>query len=55
MRFSIQRNKPASPGLYSHFHRLFGKIGTYVIDKKYSYDIDEEIDFKINEIVKKNN
>ena len=26
MRFSIQPNKPASPGLYSHFHRLFGKI-----------------------------
>lgn len=42
-------------GFIKSRNRLFGKIGTYVIDKKYSYDIDEEIDFKINEIVKKNN
>lgn len=40
-------------GFIKSKNRLFGKIGTYLIDKKYSYDIDEEIDFKINEIVKK--
>ena len=40
-------------GFITSKNRLFGKIGTYLIDKKYSYDIDEEIDFKINEIVKK--
>ena len=31
---------------------MFGNVGTFVIDKIYSYDIDEEIDFKINEIVR---
>ena len=41
-------------GFIKSKNRLFGKIGTYVVDKKYSYDIDEEIDFKINEIVNKN-
>lgn len=40
-------------GFIKHKNRLFGKIGEYLIDKKYSYDIDEEVDFKINEIVKK--
>ena len=40
-------------GFIKSENRLFGKIGTFLIDKKYSYDIDEEIDFKINEIVKK--
>ena len=32
---------------------LFGKIGIFILDKKYSYDIDEEIDFETNEIAKK--
>ena len=41
-------------GFIKSKNRLFGKIGTFLLDKKYSYDIDEEIDFKINEIVKKN-
>ena len=40
-------------GFNNFKNRLFGKIGTFVIDKKYSYDIDEEIDFQINNIVKK--
>lgn len=40
-------------GFIKSKNRLFGKIGTYLVDKKFSYDIDEEIDFKINEIVKK--
>jgi len=40
-------------GFVKSKNRLFGKIGTYLVDKKYSYDIDEEIDFKINEIVKR--
>jgi CMP-N,N'-diacetyllegionaminic acid synthase len=40
-------------GFIKSRNRLFGKIGTYLIDKKYSYDIDEEIDFKINEIIKR--
>jgi CMP-N,N'-diacetyllegionaminic acid synthase len=35
-------------GFVKSKNRLFGKIGTYLVDKKYSYDIDEEIDFKIN-------
>lgn len=39
-------------GFIKSKNRLFGKIGTFIIDKKFSYDIDEEIDFKINEIVK---
>jgi CMP-N-acetylneuraminic acid synthetase len=41
-------------GFNNFKNRLFGKIGTFIIDKKYSYDIDEEIDFQINNIVKKN-
>jgi CMP-N,N'-diacetyllegionaminic acid synthase len=41
-------------GFIKSKNRLFGKIGTFLLDKKYSYDIDESIDFKINEIVKKN-
>ncbi len=40
-------------GFIKFKNRLFGRVGTFVIDKSYSYDIDEEIDFKINEIVKK--
>jgi len=40
-------------GFNNFKNRLFGKIGTFIIDKKYSYDIDEEIDFQINNIVKK--
>ena len=40
-------------GFIKSGNRLFGKIGAFLIDKKYCYDIDEEIDFKINEIVKK--
>lgn len=40
-------------GFIEKKNRLFGKIGTYIIDRKYSYDIDEEIDFQINTIVKK--
>ncbi len=41
-------------GFIKNRNRLFGKIGAYLIDKKFSYDIDEEVDFKINELVKKN-
>lgn len=41
-----------SDGFVKSCNRLFGKIGTFLIDKNYSYDIDEEIDFKINELVK---
>ena len=41
-------------GFMKNRNRLFGKIGAYLIDKKFSYDIDEEVDFKINELVKKN-
>jgi CMP-N,N'-diacetyllegionaminic acid synthase len=40
-------------GFIKSKNRLFGKIGTYLVDKKFSYDIDEKIDFKINKIVKK--
>ena len=40
-------------GFITSKNRLFGKIGTFLLDKKYSYDIDESIDFKINELVKK--
>jgi len=40
-------------GFIKFKNRLFGRVGTFVIDKCYSYDIDEKIDFKINEIVKK--
>jgi len=39
-------------GFIKFENRLFGNIGTFIIDKIYSYDIDEEIDFKINEIVR---
>ncbi len=41
-------------GFIKSKNRLFGKIGSFLLDKKYSYDIDEKLDFKINEIVKKN-
>ena len=40
-------------GFIKHKNRLFGRIGEYLINKEYSYDIDEEVDFQINEIVKK--
>jgi CMP-N,N'-diacetyllegionaminic acid synthase len=40
-------------GFMKYKNRLFGKIGAYLIDKKHSYDIDEELDFQINKIVKK--
>ena len=40
-------------GFIKHKNRLFGRIGEYLINKEYSYDIDEEVDFLINEIVKK--
>ena len=40
-------------GFNNFKNRLFGKIGTFVIDKKYSYDIDEQLDFEINSIIKK--
>ena len=40
-------------GFIKYKNRLFGKIGAYLIDKKYSYDIDDELDFHINKIVKK--
>ena len=33
-------------------NRLFGKIGTYIIEKKYSFDIDDDVDLKINKILK---
>ena len=41
-------------GFIKNKNRMFGKIGTYLIDKKYSYDIDENIDFYINKLIKKN-
>ena len=34
-------------------NRLFGKIGTYILEKKYSFDIDDDIDLKINKFLKK--
>ena len=34
-------------------NRLFGKIGTYLLEKKYSFDIDDHIDLKINKFLKK--
>ena len=40
-------------GFNNFKNRLFGKIGTFVIDKKYSYDIDEQLDFEINNLIKK--
>ena len=33
-------------------NRLFGKIGNYIIEKKYSFDIDDDIDLKINKFLK---
>ena len=41
-------------GFMKFKNRLFGKIGAYLMNKKYSYDIDEELDFQINKIIKKN-
>ena len=41
-------------GFMKFKNRLFGKIGAYLMDKRYSYDIDEELDFKINTIIKRN-
>tara|TARA_B100000965_G_C19493994_1_gene714348 strand:+ start:378 stop:1043 length:666 start_codon:yes stop_codon:yes gene_type:complete len=35
-----------------HKNRLFGKIGTYILEKKYSFDIDDKIDLKINKYLK---
>lgn len=40
-------------GFLKNKNRIFGKVGTYLIDKKYSFDIDEEIDFDINKLVMK--
>jgi N-acylneuraminate cytidylyltransferase len=40
-------------GFNKYKNRLFGKIGTYKLDKMYGYDIDEPIDFEINKIIKK--
>ena len=34
-------------------NRLFGKIGTYILEKEYSFDIDDDIDLKINKFLKK--
>tara|TARA_Y100000992_G_scaffold302024_1_gene274607 strand:+ start:478 stop:1152 length:675 start_codon:yes stop_codon:yes gene_type:complete len=40
-------------GFLKSKNRLFGKIGSYIIDKIYSHDIDEILDLKINEFIKK--
>ena len=34
-------------------NRLFGKVGSYLLEKKYSFDIDDDIDLKINKFLKK--
>lgn len=39
-------------GFVKFKNRLFGKIGTYILDKKYSFEIDDKIDLKINKILK---
>ena len=39
-------------GFLKSKNRLFGKIGSYIIDKIYSHDIDEMLDLKINEFIK---
>ena len=41
-------------GILKNNNRLFGKIGMYKLDKVYSSDIDEMIDFKISELINKN-
>lgn len=46
--FYIFKNK----GFMSNCNRLFGKIGTYILDKKYGFEIDDNIDLKINKILK---
>ena len=40
-------------GFLKSKNRLFGKIGSYIVDKIYSHDIDEILDLKINEFIKK--
>ena len=40
-------------GFNKYKNRLFGNIGTYELDKMYGYDIDDPIDFEINNIIKK--
>ena len=40
-------------GFIKSKNRLFGKIGMYIVHKEYSYDIDNEVDFQINTIIKK--
>lgn len=39
-------------GFLKEKNRLFGKIGTYLLDKKYSFQIDDRIDLKINGALK---
>ena len=41
-------------GFLKNKNRLFGKIGTYELDKVYASDIDEIIDLKLCELIKKN-
>ena len=40
-------------GFIKSKNRLFGKIGMYIVHKEFSYDIDNEVDFQINTIIKK--
>lgn len=40
-------------GILKNNNRLFGKIGMYKLDKVYRSDIDEIIDLKISEFIKK--
>jgi len=39
-------------GFIKNQNRLYGKIGSYILEKKYSFDIDDQIDLKINKILK---
>jgi N-acylneuraminate cytidylyltransferase len=41
-------------GFLKHKNRFFGKIGTYVMDKNYSYEIDSKDEFKLLEFISNN-